>query len=343
MATSISISTPARCASPRSAVRLFAVAAVALALGSWLLAGWAPVGFSIVTVFLFAGPHNWMEGRYLMSRMPARWGLLRPYFLTGIAGVIGLTAAFAALPAVARWQNWSDEQWLTGLAAWNTGLVVWLSALVWMRSRQNPRRDWNWVFPIGGAIVALAWLSPQEWDLALVYLHPLIAMWFLDREIGLRRPEFRSTYRMCLGLVAGLVILLWIRLSGSASLPGTDLLTIRITSHAGAGLLTGVSSHLLVSTHTFLEMLHYSIWLVAIPLVSVRTWPWRIGMVPLARRSAAWRRALTGVLILGAAIIVVLWAGFLANYPLTARRVFHDCPAPRIDRGAVFIAVAIAT
>ena len=317
MASSVLLTSPERAAAPRAAARLFAVAAISLALGTWLLAGWASVGFSIVTVFLFAGPHNWMEGRYMMSRMPARWGPLRPYFLTGLCGVLGLTAAFAALPAVARGFQWDDEQWLAGLATWNTGLIVWLAALIWMRSRQNPRRDWNWVFPIGAGLVALAWLSPQAWDLGLVYLHPLMAMWFLDREIGARKPEFRAAYRGCLALVGLLVGCLWIRLAHSPSLPGNDLLTARITQHAGAGILTGVSSHLLVSTHMFLEMLHYSIWLVAIPLVSIQTLPWKIAAVPLARRSAVWRKALAGVLILGGAVTLVLWAGFVANYPLT--------------------------
>jgi hypothetical protein len=64
-------------------------------------------------------------------------------------------------------------------------------------------------------------------------------------------------------------------------------------------------------------MLHYGVWLVAIPLVSLRTRPWRIGQVPLARRSAAWRRTLAAVLLTGGAIVLLLWAGFLANYPLT--------------------------
>jgi len=54
--------------------RGFAGAALLLALAAALLAGWAPLGFSIVTVFLFAGPHNWIEGRYFLERLPARWG-----------------------------------------------------------------------------------------------------------------------------------------------------------------------------------------------------------------------------------------------------------------------------
>ena len=87
--------------------------------------------------------------------------------------------------------------------------------------------------------------------------------------------------------------------------------------HARRGDSGGFSSDLLVSTHTFLEMLHYGVWLVAIPLVSLRTQPWRIGQAPLAQPSPAWRRTLAAVLLTGGAIMLLLWAGFLANYPLT--------------------------
>jgi len=50
---------------------LFVGCGLLLACASFFLAGWAPLSFSIVTVFLFAGPHNWLEFRYLLTRMPA--------------------------------------------------------------------------------------------------------------------------------------------------------------------------------------------------------------------------------------------------------------------------------
>ena len=73
-----------------SSRQLFALATLFLAAGAAFLAGWAPVGFSIVTVFLFAGPHNWIEFRYFLSRMPGRWGPLRGFFLFSFAGVFAL-------------------------------------------------------------------------------------------------------------------------------------------------------------------------------------------------------------------------------------------------------------
>jgi hypothetical protein len=297
--------------------RLVGLAMLAVAVALAAAAGFAPLGVSIVTVFLFAGPHNWIEARYMLTRMPPRWGALRPYFLTGIAGVPALTGAFASLPWLGRTFGWDDEAWAIALATWNTALVAWIGALAFMRSRQNPRRDWAWLAPVACGIVALAWLWPMAWDLGLVYLHPLVALWFLDREIGKCRPAWRTSYRSVLAVVPVLVGLLWWRLAGAPDLPGDDGLSLRITHHAGAGILSGVSSHLLVATHVFLESLHYGAWLVAIPLVASLSRPWRIDRVPLAHRGAVWRKLVIGVLAFGATVTLVLWAAFLADYPLT--------------------------
>src|SRR5262245_15638520 len=125
-----------------SSATLFAGVAIAVVVSSCLLAGFAPLGFSIVTVFLFAGPHNWLEARYMLTRMPARWGPLTPYFVIGIGGVIVLAAAIAGVRWLGEWFAWSDGFWLACYATWDTALVVWIATLALMRSRQNPRRNW---------------------------------------------------------------------------------------------------------------------------------------------------------------------------------------------------------
>ncbi|MDX1944193.1 MAG: hypothetical protein SFU86_02200 [Pirellulaceae bacterium] len=319
MATVVA-SGPARAAADRSAV-WFAVAAVSLIAAACLLAGWAPLGFSIVTVFLFAGPHNWLEARYMLTRMPARWGPLTGYFVTGIAGVLLLTAAISLLPWTYDRLNLGPESWPALLSLWNTLLIGWVLALVLLRSRQNPRRNWSWTIPVAFVLVALAWLWPAGWGLGLVYLHPLIALWFLDREIGRMRREWQVAYRACLLLVPVALAALWWNLAGSPHLPGEDLfsrqLTGRIAQHAGEGIVSGVSSHFLIAAHTFLEMLHYGVWIVAIPLVSVRMMPWRLDNVPLARRSPLWRGAILAAIGLGVIVMLGLWGAFLADYPLT--------------------------
>lgn len=300
----------------RSAI-LFAAVAGLVIVAACLLAGFAPLGFSIVTVFLFAGPHNWLEARYMLTRMPARWGPLAGYFLFGIAGVVVLAGASAAIRWLGEWQQWSENFWLAAYATWNSALIGWIAALVILRSRQNPRRNWSWIVPLAFALIAVVWLWPLAMGLSLVYLHPLVALLFLDREIGKVQPAWQNAYRGCLLLVPAGLGLLWWQLAGAADLPGDDWLKQQITQHAGAGILEGVSTHLLVSTHTFLEMLHYGVWIVAIPLISIRTAPWRIDNVPLVRRSAAWRWAVGSVIAAGAVLVLILWGGFLADYPLT--------------------------
>src|SRR5262245_44986124 len=180
---------------------LFTAAAIAVIVTACLLAGFAPLGFSIATVFLFAGPHNWLEARYMLTRMPARWGPLTLYFTFGIGGVLALSAGIAGIRWLGEWLRWDDGFWLAMYATWNTLLVAWIATLALLRSRQNPRRNWAWIVPAALLLIALNWLWPMAWSLALVYLHPLVALCFLDREIGRMQPAWRTAYRGCLLLV----------------------------------------------------------------------------------------------------------------------------------------------
>ena len=300
-----------------SAARWFVAGSLLVIAAASLLAGWTPIAFSIVTVFLFAGPHNWFEARYFMTRMPPRWGKLRTYFLLGLGGVPLLTAAFIGLPLIVDALGGANESWLIGLAIWNSVFVLWIASLAHMRAQQNPRRDWPWLWPAALALVGLSWLWPYGWGLMLVYIHPLIALVFLDLEIGRRKPQLRPYYRACLLAVpAGLGLLAW-RLAASPNLPGDDILTQQITLHAGSGFFSGVSTHFLVAAHTFLEMLHYGVWCVAVPLLAIGAAPWKLNNVPLARKSTAWRALLISVLVTGIAVVAVLWIGFAVDYPLT--------------------------
>lgn len=91
---------------------------------------------------------------------------------------------------------------------------------------------------------------------------------------------------------------------------------MQITNHSGGHVFQNVSTHFLVSAHTFLEMIHYGVWLVAIPFVS-RSVSLRLQNVPLAKRSTIWRRAMMTVLAFGAFLTFVLWVGFLIDYSTT--------------------------
>jgi hypothetical protein len=249
--------------------------------------------------------------------MPGRWGRLRGYFLLGIGGVVALTLAMIALPGAAAALGDGPETWRVLLASWNSALVLWVATLASRRARQPPRREWPWLWPAALASIAAAWLWPVGWGLGMVYLHPLLALAFLDAELGRRRPALRPAYRRCLGAVpAALAFLAW-RLGAAPDLPGSDVLTAQITRHAGAGVVPHLSTHFLVAAHTFLEMLHYAVWCVALPALAIGGRPWRVAGVPLARRSAAWHRGLAAVLATGGLVVAALWVGFLVDYPLT--------------------------
>jgi hypothetical protein len=286
-------------------------------LAAAAFAGLAPLQASVVTVFLFAGPHNWFELRYFVARLPARLGRSRNFFAAAASGVLLLTAGYGALPLLSRARGWGADEILLASAAWNSLLILWVAALVLMRGRAVPRRDWSWAVPAGLALAAANWAAPQLLSLGLVYLHPLVALWFLDRQLRRARPRWRRAYRLTLLLVPLAVGVLWWQLAQSPPLAGEDPVTLRVTNHAGANILTGVSSRMLVTTHVFLETLHYGVWLVALPLLGARAAPWRLDAIPLVRRRDGPARLIRTLLAVGAFVVVLLWVAFLADYPTT--------------------------
>ena len=308
---------PAARAAMDPSARWFITGAFVLAAAALFLAGWAPLGFSIVTVFLFAGPHNWFEFRYFLSRMPARWGPRRAYFLTGLVGALALTVLFIGQTLAGRILEWSPATWAWTSATWNGLLIAWVAAMIHMRRTERGHRDHSLLWAVACAACGLALLHPTAWSIGMVYLHPVIALWFLDAELKRRHSTWLRPYRLFLAALPVMLIVLWWQLAGSPNLPGHDALSWRITHHAGAGLFSGISTHLLVSTHTFLETLHYGVWMIAIPLAARRGLPWNVSTVPLAKKSMRWRRLVFAVPLVGAIIVLALWACFLADYPLT--------------------------
>src|SRR5438034_2940967 len=96
--------------------RAFAGLIVAAASLSAALASWLPLQVSIVTVFLFAGPHNWFELRYFLMRLPARMGRSQNFFAVAFTGIGVLTLGYLALPALYYTNLWSGENWPVAIA-----------------------------------------------------------------------------------------------------------------------------------------------------------------------------------------------------------------------------------
>jgi hypothetical protein len=166
-------------------------------------------------------------------------------------------------------------------------------------------------------LAALAWTVPHYWSLSLVYLHPLVAMWFLERQIRRTRPEWLRAYRFCLASVPVFLMVLWIALAGKANLPEDTNLFWRIAQHAGSQVLPGGSSHLLVAAHVFLETIHYAVWIAMIPLADRRAVPWDLRQIPLFENKYGFPRLVVGALCVGAVIVLALGVGFGVDYTMT--------------------------
>jgi hypothetical protein len=327
---------------------VFAGVLVACALLSAGLASWLPLQISIVTVFLFAGPHNWFELRYFLMRLPVRFGKSRKFFLVAFAGIGFLTLTYLSLPVLNSFGLWAGDTWPTVLATWNTLLLLWLASLVWMRGRQKRRLNWSWAFPAAFGLCALNWLQPEYFSLGIVYLHPLVALWFLDRHLGRTRPQWLRVYRRCLWLLPLLVLgMIW-QLGKTTSLADDNGLFWRITQHAGAQLLPGISSHVLVSVHLFLEMLHYGVWLIALPLITPLSKRDRNGLspqrrragslweLPLARHPRGFPKLIVGLLVFGLFMVALLWFGFTVDYS-TTRDVYFTVAIAHVLAEAPFL------
>jgi hypothetical protein len=301
----------------RVSARTFAIIVIASALLSAGLASWLPLQVSIVTVFLFAGPHNWFEARYFLMRLPVRFGRSRNFFLVAFSGIGLLTLAYVSLPALFYSNVWSGANWPSAIATWNTLMIFWIGALVLMRGRQKANRDWFCVLPIAFLLCSLNWLSPELFSLAIVYAHPLVALWFLDRHLRRNKPEWVRIYRRCLMCLPLLLFgMLW-QLSRTAPLADDNGLFWRITQHAGAELLPNVSSHMLVSTHLFLEMLHYGVWIFALPLIGATGAIWSVKSIPIAKHKRGFPKLVAAFLCCALFAVLLLWLGFSANYSLT--------------------------
>lgn len=295
---------------------LFATAFLGLAGIAALLIGSFPLQASIITIFLFAGVHNFMEFRYFLARMPVRWGRSRVYYSAGIGGVLVLTAAYLMIYFSSGWL-WSLESSMIVTASWNTGFILWVGLLFYLRGRQKPKSDWTLAFAAAFLLAALAWLVPAYWSLALVYIHPFIAMWFFERQLRRSKPAWLRAYRICLAAIPLFVIALYFAFASAPALPEDTRLFWRIAQHAGSEILPGISSHFLVAVHVFLETLHYFVWILMIPLIDPRAVPWKLKEIPLIGNEKGFPKIFVSLIAVSLAIVVAFWAGFAADYTVT--------------------------
>jgi hypothetical protein len=266
--------------------RRFGLLIGAFLVGASAIAAAAPVWLSIWSVFLFAGPHNWMEARYLLARMPVRWTNTRAFFYTAIAGVVALSLGWVSIE---------------NRVLWHCSFFAWVLLLARLHDRRLIARWGPWILMLAGA----ACLMPVAADYALVYLHPLLALWFLDRQIRRSRPEWSGAWRSWLPVVPLLAALVaWSNRFGSGG-----VLELSLVHQAG--------SPAFVAVHAFLELAHYAAWIVLIPLTGLAEAPWRWNSIPLVAHKSGRPLLIRLTLWGGAALCILLWLGFSLDYQAT--------------------------
>ena len=297
--------------------QIFAVGFLAFCVLAAAVIGAFPLQLSIVTIFLFAGVHNFFEFRYFVARMPVRWGKSKTFYTVGIGGVLVLTTVYLTIYFTTGNWLWSLENWQLTISGWNTAFVLWIGFLFFLRGKQKPKTDWTWAFAIAFFVCAFVWIEPQFFSLSLVYLHPFIAMWFLERQIRRTKKAWLKTYHFCLATIPLFVAVLYFAFSNAPNLSDETNLFWRITQHAGSEILPNVSSHFLVATHVFLETIHYSVWILLIPLIDKRAVPWNLKEIPLVSNKQGFPKLILGVLAISAFMVFALWLGFSIDYTIT--------------------------
>lgn len=288
---------------------------------SALLAGLFPMGFAIAIVILFAGPHNWAELRFLLARAPTGMGPLRPYFLVAAAGVAAISTSSVGIAWAAQVRGMNYDHILAAFSIWSTILILWVLVLVWMREGQKPRRSWPVVRPVALALIVLAWFDPPTFSFVLVYAHPLVSLWILDRELWRRKSPARGIYRGCLASIPLFVGWIGWLVGSPEPLRAIDAHTRGILIQGGANLFPMVPDVFCVAVHAFLEMLHYGVWLVAFPLASEGSLRAVLDPSWLAGRFSGGRPVIRMLLVFSSLMVIVLWGSFWID-PSWTRQIY---------------------
>jgi hypothetical protein len=295
----------------RVSATAFALACAFYIAAAASLSALVPLQTTLVSVFAFAGLHNWLELRLFLGRLPARLGPQASYLGISITGSAILSGSFILIRLAALSATWPYSSMLIASRIWTCALVLWVVWLLPSHQRRAMREDPVVTGLALAGLCTLAWRNPGLINVALIYGHPLMAMFILDLELGRRRPAWRTGYRAALCLSGVILVVLWLAMGqpGESS-PLGDL----VVQQAASDLLAAFPSHRVVATYAFLQLLHYGAWLVAIPLVVLGERPWEINRVGLGRRAPAWRAAIGLVLVLSAAAVVLLWVGFAIDF-----------------------------
>ena len=159
-----------------------------------------------------------------------------------------------------------------------------------------------------GLFVAIGLWIGCEFVLGIEVAHPLLALVILGQELyAFRRPERRYYPQVLAAVPIGLAVLL-AGLSARGYIGPSEIRSF---------FLATPGSPLFLATHTYLELIHYVVWIGLLPLLAQLTQRGNIKVYPFLKKSAGRLRAARQLLLLGAVLACVLWWGFTQDFELT--------------------------
>ena len=303
---------------PFEDLHLFAIILVLLVFLFAGLAAYTPIWFTLITVCAFGAPHNYAEFRYFLSRLPSRFGPLRGFFTTAFAGAIVLCLLQILLTRLFLRNAATNPGARPALLCWNELLILWMFALSLLRYRSRDKSLWSLVIE-NGMYAALATvansLSAAAFSISLTYLHPLLGLWILERELQRTRKSWVTVYRWCLLSipVAAVAILTTLNNSHIAN-PSIQLVGTLNGNSLGAQLFPTASTTSLLALFGFLQMVHYGVWLIAIPIATQSWNRWRIDRLPVLAKKPSLRPLIIAACALGVLGILFFWCGYALDY-----------------------------
>lgn len=310
-----SSSTDAPKLSPRTDGLVFGASFTLLVLLSAVLSGTAPGWFTIATVVVFGGAHNWIEFRYFLSRLPSRFGPLLPFFVTSCAGVLLLSAMEITLMLLNHQQWISGSQTRIGLHIWNELLILWMSGLSFLRYKKQTEP--LIALPLALVLSLANLLSAEMFIVALTFLHPIGGLWIFERELRRTRKPWLKTYHRCLFAIPPCVVALIYCLHG-VTLDHVSTKFLSANANSGFSIFPDDVASMFMALYGFLQMVHYGIWVVALPLATESWRRWRLDRISIVRKRPLLAKVLAlAIPISGVLAIPVLWTGYGVDYATT--------------------------
>lgn len=204
------------------------------------------------------------------------------------------------------------------LLAWNQCLIVWVLALCYFRYQRRISKPIAVFASVHAILLTIAnLLSPPIFTGTMLFLHPLVGLWILEREIRRTRKTWLNSYHWCLLSIPIAVLGLFLFLNGVPPDTENSQTLTRLSGNPGNMLFADASPAMMLSIYAFLQMVHYAIWVVAMPIVSQSWKRWRLDFMPALRNRAKLQAMVRIGFAMSGLAVICLWIGFKLDYTAT--------------------------